>query len=86
MGIRPEHVHAREFVPPGIRPASARATVEVAEPLGNEIFLHLRLEGRPLLARVDARTEARPGQEIEIALDLGRLYAFDPATDEAIAG
>jgi len=85
LGIRPEHIYDREFVPQGIRPALARALVEVTELMGNETLLHLRLEDTPLLARVDARTHARPGQEIEIALDMERVYAFDPATEEAIA-
>jgi multiple sugar transport system ATP-binding protein len=86
IGIRPENIHDRAFTPGGINAAFARATVDVTEIMGNEVFLHLLLEGRPLLARVDVRTAARPGVEIDIALDLDRLYAFDAETELAIGG
>jgi multiple sugar transport system ATP-binding protein len=84
MGIRPEHVHDAAFVPPDIRPAIVRATVDVTELMGADVYLHLLLEGQPLLARADARTRARPGEEIDVALEIDRLYFFDPSTEQAI--
>ena len=52
--------------------------------MGNEVFLYLESGGREILARVDPRTNARPGQEIEVALDISRTCAFDPVTEQAI--
>jgi multiple sugar transport system ATP-binding protein len=52
----------------------------VKELMGNEIFLHCTVDGQPLLARVDARTNTMPGQQVDLALDMSRMYAFDPET------
>jgi multiple sugar transport system ATP-binding protein len=84
FGIRPEDVHDREFTPRSIAPAPARAQVDVTELLGSEVFLHLVIGGETMLARVDPRTRARPGQEIDVAFDMGRAYVFDPETSLAI--
>ncbi len=84
FGIRPEHVHDRAFTPGGIEGAELSATVEVKELMGNEIFLHCTVDGQPLLARVDARTSAMPGQQVDLTLDMGHMYAFDAETQLAI--
>ncbi len=60
------------------------AMVDVTELMGSEIFLHLVADGKPFLARVDARTRARPGQEIRVVFDVARMHAFDPETEQAI--
>ncbi len=84
FGIRPENIDDAEFQPPGITGEPVSAMVEVTELMGNEVFLHLTLEGKPVLARVDARTRARPGQEQRLVFDMSRMYAFDPSTESAI--
>ncbi len=84
LGIRPENVHDRAFTPGDIESSPVQAAVDVTELMGNEIFLHLVVDKRPLLARVDPRTMARPGQQIDVAIDLGRLYFFDAETQLAI--
>jgi len=85
FGIRPEDVHDEEFPPPNIEVAPVRATVDVTELMGNEIFLHLLMEdGRPFLARVDPRTKARPGHNIQVAFNMAHMHAFDPETERVI--
>ena len=86
FGIRPENVHDPAFTPSDIQAAPVAATVDVTEPMGSEVLLHLLVETHGLLARVDPRTGARPGQEMQVVFDMGRMYAFDPATKEAIVG
>ena len=61
-----------------------RATVDVNEMMGNEKFLHLIVDGQKFLARVDPRTRARPGQEIDVLVDLGRAHLFDASTNLAL--
>jgi multiple sugar transport system ATP-binding protein len=58
--------------------------VDVTELMGNEIFLHLVEGGKPFLARVDPRTRARPGQEVQVVFDMARMHAFDSETKQAI--
>ena len=84
FGIRPENVHDAAFRPSDIEAAAVKATVDVTELMGNEVFLHMLVDGRPLLARVDPRTSARPEREMEFVFDMGRMYAFDPETQAAI--
>jgi multiple sugar transport system ATP-binding protein len=42
------------------------------------------VEGTRLVARIDPKTKIREGGEIELAVDIGRLYFFDPDTRESI--
>ena len=84
FGIRPENIHDRDFQPPSIQAAPVQAQVDVTELMGNEIFLHLLAEDKLFLARVDARTQARPGREVQVVFDMERMHAFDPAGEQAI--
>jgi multiple sugar transport system ATP-binding protein len=80
FGIRPEDIHVPEYLLPGIIAVPIRATVDVTELMGNELFLHLVTGGWEFLARVDARVRARPGQEIDLVLNMSKMHAFDSTT------
>jgi multiple sugar transport system ATP-binding protein len=84
IGIRPENLHDLAYSLPGPTVARIKATVEVTELMGNEIFLHLLTGDTPFLARVDLRTKVRAGQEVEVSLDMARMHAFDPQTEQAL--
>jgi multiple sugar transport system ATP-binding protein len=84
FGIRPENIHDKEFVPTGIHAASMTVRIEVTELMGNEVFLHALAGEQKLLARVDPRTGAKPGDEVEVVVDLERMHVFDPETEEAL--
>jgi multiple sugar transport system ATP-binding protein len=86
FGIRPENVHDQEFQPPNIEAAPVRARVDATELMGNETFVYLLVNGKPFLARVDPRTRARPGQDMQVVFDMARTHAFDPETEAAIGG
>ena len=85
LGIRPESICDQEFCRPGVVPCPVRATVDALEPMGSEVFLYLVTGGKQFLARVDPRTKARAGQEVQVVCDLSQMYAFDPETDQAIS-
>ncbi len=84
LGIRPEDMHDPDFLPMNVRGFPIRASVDVTEMMGNEKFLHVIAGTQTLLARVDPRTRARVGREIELQLDLDRLHVFDAATQGAL--
>ena len=86
LGIRPEHIHDPAYTPPDIVASPIQARVDVTELMGNELFLHLVSGDQRFLARVDPRTAARPGQDIDIAFDMANMHAFDPETGRAIRG
>jgi multiple sugar transport system ATP-binding protein len=84
LGIRPENIYCADSTPMGIRGFMLEADVEVTESLGNEVILYLVRDGKQFLARVDPRTEARPGDKIQVAIDIDRLHTFDPESGESI--
>jgi multiple sugar transport system ATP-binding protein len=53
------------------------ATLEVTEPVGNEVFLNLRFGKLGLVARVPPRPLPAPGATLRMAFDPSRLHAFD---------
>ncbi len=84
FGIRPDDIHNPKYLVPGIKAQPVRAKVDITEMMGNEYYLHMLIGDWPFEARVDNRTEARPGQEIELVFDMSKMHAFDPETEEAI--
>jgi carbohydrate ABC transporter ATP-binding protein, CUT1 family (TC 3.A.1.1.-) len=97
MGIRPEDVHLVDGeVSAGMTPAVG-ATIDVIEPMGNEMFVYLltdasglqggmQAEADPgeLLMSVDPDAAVSEGQAVEVALDRSKLHLFD-AEGDAIA-
>ncbi len=84
FGIRPEDVHDPEFTPPNITAGKVKCKVDVTELMGNEVFLYLVADGKSFIARVDPRTRARVGDEIEAVLNMDNIHLFDPRTEKAI--
>ncbi|TAA23828.1 ABC transporter ATP-binding protein [Pseudoxanthomonas winnipegensis] len=80
VGVRPEDLH---LVPAG-EPGSFAATVENVEPVGNEIFVHLKAGALALVARVAPRALPAPGEPIGLRLDAARLHCFDPADERRL--
>jgi multiple sugar transport system ATP-binding protein len=87
FGIRPDDMHAKQFVPPGILEADMTAKTDVVELMGNEIFLYLTTrDGKPFSARVDPRVRATVGEDLELAVNIGNAHIFDPKTEVSLAG
>lgn len=84
FGIRPEHIYDAEYQPSGIVTASVRARVDVTELMGNEFFLYLLSGDKQFLSRVDTRTTAKIGQDIEVVFDMTKLHYFDPDTGKTV--
>ncbi|HEX7049220.1 MAG TPA: sn-glycerol-3-phosphate ABC transporter ATP-binding protein UgpC [Longimicrobiales bacterium] len=85
LGIRPEDIHVagtRYITGPAGR---IQAAVEVVEPMGNEIFLHVRALEHRLTARVPPQPVPGPGAPVELAFDLGKLHFFDARTERSLA-
>jgi multiple sugar transport system ATP-binding protein len=58
--------------------------VDVTELMGNEIFVYLLTGQKVFMARVDPRVKARPGDVIELALNMANMHIFDRDTEVAI--
>jgi len=84
FGTRPEDIHDREYVPPGIRAEPMTTSVDVTELMGNEIFVYLLIGEKQFIARMDPRTRARVGIEMDVAVNMDNIHLFDRDTEEAI--
>jgi multiple sugar transport system ATP-binding protein len=73
LGVRPECMR--------VAPAGAGAVVEVAEQMGNEVMLYLKLGEETLVARVPPDQPPRPGETVGIQFTPDRLHFFDPKTE-----
>ncbi len=84
MGLRPEDLYDAEYVAPDINAGVIEAMVDVTEPIGSEVFVHLISGQQTFVARVDPRTRARVGHTARVVADLNRLHFFDRTTERAI--
>ncbi|MGI5896652.1 MAG: ABC transporter ATP-binding protein [Oscillospiraceae bacterium] len=83
IGIRPECIHDEEMYLSAVTDGVVEANVDVVELMGAETYLYLDCEGNNITARV-SRTKARPGDKIQVAIDLNRVNIFDKETEQVI--
>ena len=84
FGIRPEDVYDSEMFIESSPQSVFESTVKVYELLGAEVYLYFDLEEFPITARVDSRTNSRPGDSIRFALDVEKIHVFDKETEQVI--
>ena len=82
-GVRPEHLYVAS--PPAAAQRVDGFSVDVIEPLGNETLLHARAEGQELTAALAPQMLPKPGERVQLAIDVTRLVFFDQASGDAIA-
>ena len=84
LGVRPEDVEADPAFIESHPGARVPATVEVVEPLGSEIYLHLSTGENSLTARVAPGLRFRAGDQITLAVNTDKAHLFDVETENAI--
>ncbi len=77
LGLRPEHL---QIAGEATRLAQFDATLEVVEPVGNEVFLNLRFGKIALVARVEPQALPPPGTTLHMQFDPAHLHVFDAAS------
>ena len=84
LGIRPEDIYDRLYARYATELNTIEVTVELTEPIGSEIYLHLSAGKVNFIARVDAHNKAQINQDIEIVFDMKKAHLFDVATGKKI--
>ncbi|MEE5991903.1 MAG: sn-glycerol-3-phosphate ABC transporter ATP-binding protein UgpC [Oscillospiraceae bacterium] len=84
LGIRPENVHDEPVYVNSATTGLVNCNVEITEMMGAETYLYLLCEGISMTARVSPRSTARPGDEIQVALDPNKIHLFDKETEKTI--
>lgn len=85
LGIRPEDIYDRlHYTKNSTEGKIVTGTVEVVEPMGNEILLFVLAGRHPLVARVAPHNEAQVGQEIELVFQMDKAHVFELGTDRRL--
>ncbi|CCQ33049.1 Sugar ABC transporter ATP-binding protein [Halorhabdus tiamatea SARL4B] len=99
MGVRPEDIYQVENAPGVSTTDVIEATVDVTEPMGDEIFVYLTLSEQTgelrtsdavatasdqLLMSVDPDVDLDIGESVSVVMDRTKVHLFDTASGNAI--
>jgi multiple sugar transport system ATP-binding protein len=84
LGIRPEDIHIEDVFVENSLDSSFKATVELGELMGAEIYAYLKAGKHSITARFDGRYRMSIGDTLKLAIDKHRLHVFDKETQQAI--
>lgn len=82
LGIRPEDIYDAETTNASPSHSLVEATLDVVEPMGNEIFLYFPLDENQFVARVPAREKPEAGSKRKLMFDTAKLHFFASDEDE----
>jgi len=77
FGIRPENIIFNEK-------GKITATVEVIEPMGNEIILYCAIDQIKFVVRMETRLALKPGDSINLVVKEDYFHFFDPETEKSL--
>jgi len=86
FGVRPSDIFDRS-ISPIVEPRpdnTARAMVEVIEPMGADSILYLAVGDSQLVASVDSGTQAREQEPLDVVFDMRKAHLFDQETEQTI--
>ncbi len=86
FGIRPEDIYDKSLEGL-VKPTPGNTItvgVDVLEPLGSDVEMHITSGEHNLIAKIDSKTQAKVGENIDVVLDLDKAHLFDPKTEQAL--
>jgi len=84
FGIRAEDIYDRLFVSETPAENIVRVTCEVVEPMGSEVYLHLKTSRHPFIARVGAHDRPAVNEDMDLVFDMGKVHFFDAETEATL--
>ena len=84
MGIRSEDIYDKLFASEASPENTVRATCEVVEPLGSEVYLYLSSGKHNFIARVGAHDRPEVNRDMDLVFDMSKVHFFDSKTEETI--
>lgn len=84
FGVRPEDVAERTTLQSPPPDTSLTVKVDVVEPMGSEQYVYLLTGESQFIARMDARSPIKAGQELDVTLSMEHMHAFDRQTQMAV--
>jgi multiple sugar transport system ATP-binding protein len=83
FGLRPEHITEPRGYTNG-RGRDFAVSVDVVEPMGMETMVFFQINRTEVCARVDPSCEARPGEQLRLSADLGKMHLIDPQSEAVL--
>lgn len=84
LGIRSEDIYDKLFVSEASPDNTVRATCEVVEPLGSEVYLYLMSGKHNFIARVGAHDRPEVNRDMDFVFDMSKVHFFDQQTEATI--
>jgi len=84
MGVRSEDIYDKLFASEASPENTVRATCEVVEPLGSEVYLYLNSGKHNFIARVGAHDRPDVNRDMDLVFDMSKVHFFDSKTEETI--
>ncbi len=86
FGVRPADIFDKNLKNPidAAPENTVRTTVDVSEPMGDIVTLYLTAGVHQLVATIDAETQAKDGNALDVVFDLAKTHLFDTKTEQAI--
>jgi len=84
MGIRSEDIYDKLFVSEASPEHTIKATCEVVEPLGSEVYLYLNSGKNIFVARVGAHNRPDVNRDMDLVFDMSKVHFFDSETENTI--
>ena len=84
LGVRPEDIYDASSTSENQSFRKVETTLEIVEPIGNEIFLYFTIENVQFVARIPARKKPEANSKQVLYIDTSKLHFFDGETEEAI--
>ncbi|MFA5059122.1 MAG: sn-glycerol-3-phosphate ABC transporter ATP-binding protein UgpC [Candidatus Omnitrophota bacterium] len=84
FGIRPEDIYDKLFASEASPENTARATCEVVEPMGSEVYLYLNTGRHTFIARVGAHDRPEVNRDMDLVFDMSKVHFFDKETEKTI--
>jgi multiple sugar transport system ATP-binding protein len=83
-GIRSEDIYDKLFVSEAPPENIVRATCEVYEPMGSEVYLYLKTVNNSFIAKVGAHDRPPINEAMDLVFDMSKVHFFDKDTEATI--
>jgi multiple sugar transport system ATP-binding protein len=83
LGLRPEHVGRAVAASPVDGHTRIEVTIDLVQPTGSRTYATFGLGGQPITAELQAHDVSRPGERIQVDVNMRRAVLFDPETGKA---
>ncbi|MGI6851386.1 ABC transporter ATP-binding protein [Mesorhizobium sp. 1B3] len=84
LGLRPEHVTRARDAGPEAGHVRYDATIALIQPTGSRSYATFSLDGTPVMAELQAHDVSRPGEQIQIDINMKRASIFDRESERAL--